>query len=65
MCDNKLYVHENFIQDRFIEGRSGAKFTFDEQILLSLVTRSQRINIKPEEDSLIKINSKVAYGVNM
>ena len=30
MCDDKLYLAENFIQNRFIDGRGGAKFTFDE-----------------------------------
>ena len=65
MCDDKLYLNENFIQERFIEGRGGAKFTFDEQILLNLVVPSQKINIHPEHDMLIKITSKVANGVNM
>lgn len=65
MCDDKLYIHENFIQDRFIDGRHGNKFTFDDQILLNLVQPSQLINIHPEEDMLIKMTSRVANGVNM
>ena len=65
MCDDKLYLHENFIQDRFIDGRKGNKFTFDDQVLLNLVQPFQLINIHPEEDMLIKMTSKVQNGVNM
>ena len=65
MCDDKLYLHENFIQDRFIDGRKGKKFTFDDQVLLNLVQPFQLINIHPEEDMLIKMTSKVQNGVNM
>jgi hypothetical protein len=65
MCGDKLFLFEDFIQHRFIEGRDGQRFTFEDDILLSFVTPVQKINIHPEQDMLIKINSKQAYGVNM
>jgi hypothetical protein len=65
MCGDKLYLSEWFIQNRFIEGRGGQRFTFDDNIILSLMTPVQKVNIHPEEDMLIKINSKQAFGVNM
>ena len=40
MCGDKLYLTEHFFQNRFIAGRKGQKFTFDDQIILSLVNSS-------------------------
>jgi hypothetical protein len=34
-------------------------------VLFSLVNATQKIRITPEEDMLLKISSKEAYGVNM
>jgi len=30
MCGNKLFLTETFIQNRFISGRNGQRFTFDD-----------------------------------
>ena len=60
-----IYLAENFIQNRFIDGRSGEPFVFDDQVILSLLNFTQRVNIKPEEDMTLKVASKEAYGVNL
>lgn len=60
-----IYLAENFIQNRFIDGRSGEPFIFDDQVILSLLNFTQRVNIKPEEDMTLKVASKEAYGVNL
>ena len=65
MCGDMIYLAENFIQNRFIDGRSGEPFIFDDQVILSLLNFTQRVNIKPEEDMTLKVASKEAYGVNL
>lgn len=65
MCGDKLYLTDHFFQNRFIEGRAGQKFTFDDDIILSLVNSSQSLKIVPEEDMVIKVSSKEDHGVNM
>jgi hypothetical protein len=65
MCGDKLFLTESFIQSRFIDNRAGQRFTFDDNILLSLINSTQKIRITPEEDMLLKMSSKEAYGVNM
>jgi len=65
MCGDKLFLSENFIQSRFIDHRNGEKFSFDDQVLLSLVNTKNTIKIVPEEDMLMKVSSKESYGVNM
>ena len=65
MCQDKLYLTEHFFQNRFIEGRKGHKFTFDDDIILSLVNSSQSLKIVPEEDMVLKVASKQNHGVNM
>lgn len=65
MCGDKFYLTEEFIQQRFIDQRGGHRFTFEDDILISLVNSTQRINLTPEEDMLLKISSKQAYGINM
>ena len=65
MCDNKLYLHEQFIQSRFIDHRGGQKFIFDDDIILNLVNSSQQVAIVPEADMLLKVTAKEAYGVNL
>jgi len=37
MCGNKLFMTEEFIQHRFIDGRGGQRFTFDDHIIFALV----------------------------
>ena len=54
-----------FIQNRFIDGKAGQKFIFDDDIILNLINSTQSFKIEPEEDMLIKMSSKEAYGVNM
>jgi len=65
MCGDKLYLTETFIQSRFIDGRGGQKFTFEDNVIFSLVNATQKIRFTPEEDMLLKMSSKEAYGVNM
>lgn len=43
----------------------GAKFTFEDEILLSFFNHSQMIQIKPEKDMLLMVFSHEAYGINM
>jgi hypothetical protein len=40
MCGDKHYLSENFIQNRFIDGKDGKRFSYDENILLSLTNNS-------------------------
>jgi len=65
MCGDKLYLNQDFIQNRFIDHRGGQKFIFDDDIILNLVNSTQDITITPEEDMLLKMSAKEAYGVNM
>jgi len=65
MCGNKLYLHEWFIQNRFIDHKGGQKFIFEDDIILNLVNSSQPITFTPEETMVLKVAAKEAYGVNM
>ena len=65
MCGDKLFLTESFIQSRFIDGKAGQRFTFDDNVILSLINATQKIKFVPEEDMLLKMSSKEAYGVNM
>lgn len=65
MCGDKLYLTDSFIQKRFIEGRSGSAFIFDDFVVLSLINSTQTVTVTPEEDMLLKMASKEAYGINM
>jgi len=65
MCGDKLFLTESFIQSRFIDNRAGQRFNFDDNVIFSLVNATQKIRIAPEEDMLLKMSSKEAYGVNM
>lgn len=64
-CKHRLFLSENFIQNRFIEGKAGQKFSFDEEVLVSFAHNSQNVYLKPEQDSVLKVSSKEAYGINM
>lgn len=65
MCGDKIFLSENYLQNRFIEGRQGQKFIFDDDIILNLINASQSITFTPEKDMLLKASSKEAYGVNL
>ena len=65
MCANKLYLVDSFIQNRFISGRDGLKFVFEDSILLNVVNNTQHVNIEPEQDMVLKVAAKQAYGVNI
>jgi hypothetical protein len=65
MCGDKLYLAEEFIQSRFIDRKGGQRFTFEDDIILSLINATQRIRITPEADMVLKMSAKEAYGVNM
>lgn len=40
MCSDKLYLVDTFIQHRFIDGRDGKRFVFEEDILLNVVNNT-------------------------
>ena len=65
MCSDKLYLTDTFIQHRFIDGRDGQKFIFIDDVLLNVVNNSQFMHLEPEQDMLLKVSAKQAYGVNM
>jgi hypothetical protein len=65
MCGDKLYLSEPFIQHRFIDHMGGQRFTFEDDIILNLVNSTQDITIVPEEDMLLKVTAREAYGVNV
>ena len=64
-CKHRLFLHENFIQNRFLEGKGGRRFTFDEDMLISFAHNAQKIFLKPEVDMILKVSTKEAYGINM
>lgn len=43
MCSDKLYLVDSFIQHRFIDGRDGQKFVFEDSILLNVVNNTQHV----------------------
>lgn len=65
MCGDKLFLSESFIQNRFIADKAGQRFVFEDDVILGLVNTTQKIKIEPEEDMLLKVSSKQAYGVNL
>jgi hypothetical protein len=65
MCGDKIFLSESFIQNRFIDSKSGQRFIFDDYVILSFLNSTHTINITPEEDMLLKMSSREAYGVNM
>ena len=65
MCNDRLFLHDDFIQNRFIEGKKGRRFTFDEEILVAFAHNKQRVNLNPEKDMVLKVSTKEAYGINM
>ena len=65
MFIDKLFLTESFIQSRFIDNRAGQRFTFDDNVIFSLINATQKIKITPEEDMLLKMSSRQAYGINM
>jgi hypothetical protein len=65
MCGDKLFLTESFIQSRFIDGKAGQRFSFDDMVIFSLMNATQKVRITPEVDMLLKMSSKEAYGVNM
>ena len=65
MCRDKLYLHQHFIQNRFIDGNQGQRFTFEDNVIVNLMDLVQTTEITPEVDMYIKIKTKEAYGINM
>lgn len=65
MCGNKLYLADRFIQSRFIDGKAGQRFTFEDDVILSYTNKTQRVYLTPETDMVLKMSVKEAYGVNM
>lgn len=37
MCGDRLYLTENFIQNRFVDDQNGKQFVFDDEIILNLI----------------------------
>ena len=65
MCNHRLFLNEDFIQNRFITGKNGRRFSFDEEILVAFAHDKQRVLFKPEKDMILKVSTKQAYGINM
>ena len=65
MCRDKQFLSESFIQNRFITGKGGQKFVFDDDIILNLYNATEEMHCKPEKDMIVKVSTKEAYGVNM
>ena len=65
MCGDKLYLAEDFIQNRFIDHKGGQRFTFEDDIIINTINTTHRVRLAPEEDMVLKMSAKEAYGVNM
>ena len=50
-----MYLMEDFVQSKFIEGQTGQKFSFQDKIIMNLADQKQYIHIKPEMDSTLKV----------
>jgi len=60
-----LFLDESFIQNKFIDGMQGQRFSFQDTLIMNMFNLTQHFYLQPEVDSVIKIRSKEAYGVNI
>ena len=40
MCSDKFYLMDYYIQNRYIEGRDGQKFVFEDTVVLNVVNNT-------------------------
>ena len=59
-----MYLMEDFVQSKFIEGQTGQKFSFQDKIIMNLADQRQHIDILPELDSSLKVVIREQFGVN-
>ena len=59
-----MFLLDDFIQQKFIDGRKGQKFHFSDKIIMNLYDLKQEIMIVPELDSHLKVVVREAFGVN-
>ena len=59
-----MFLLDDFIQTKFIDGESGQKFHFNDKIIMNLYDLKQEIMIQPELDSNLKVVIREAFGVN-
>ena len=59
-----IFLLDDFIQTKFIDGASGQKFHFTDKIIMNLYELKQEIMIQPELDSNLKVVIREAFGVN-
>jgi len=59
-----MFLMEEFIQQKFIDGQSGQKFHFQDKIIMNLYDLKAQVLIQPELDSHLKVIIREAFGVN-
>ena len=59
-----MYLMPNYIQRKFVDGMAGQRFSFSDKILLNTVNQTQKIDIEPQVDSVLKVLAKESFGVN-
>ena len=59
-----MFLMEDFVQSKFIEGQTGQKFSFQDKIIMNLADQKQYIDIVPELDSSLKVVIREQFGVN-
>jgi hypothetical protein len=59
-----MYLMEDLVQSKFVEGQTGQKFSFSDKIIMNLADLKQYINLAPELDSSIKVVVREQFGVN-
>ena len=59
-----MYLAEDYLQLKFIDGQSGQKFHFADKIIMNLIELKSSYILVPEDDSVIKIVIREAFGVN-
>ena len=59
-----MYLAEDYLQLKFIDGQSGQKFHFEDKIIMNLIELKSSYILVPEDDSVIKIVIREAFGVN-
>ena len=59
-----MFLLEDFIQQKYIDGRSGQKFHFADKVIMNLYELKAQVLIVPELDSHLKVVIREAFGVN-
>jgi hypothetical protein len=53
-CEH-FYIHENFIQNKFLTRQGGQRFIFKDQVIMNLFNLEQTIYLSPSEDMVLKV----------